>query len=61
MADERAFNLTITTPDRDFYKGSVVKVEINTTEGQIGVLKITFHLQRLLNQEYVTSMSQIQM
>lgn len=39
MADERAFNLTITTPDRDFYKGSVVKVEINTTEGQIGVLK----------------------
>lgn len=39
MADERAFRLTITTPDRDFYDGDVVKVEINTTEGQIGVLK----------------------
>lgn len=39
MADERTFHLTITTPDRDFYVGDVVKVEINTTEGQIGVLK----------------------
>lgn len=39
MADEKTFHLTITTPDRVFYEGDVVMVEINTTEGQIGVLK----------------------
>ena len=38
MADEKKFHLSITTPDRDFYDGDVTMVEINTTEGQIGVL-----------------------
>jgi len=38
MADEKTFHLTITTPDRDFFEGDVIMVELNTTEGQIGVL-----------------------
>ncbi len=32
------FHLKITSPDRVFYEGEVTMVEINTTEGQIGVL-----------------------
>ena len=39
MADEKTFHLKITTPNRVFYDGDVVMVELNTTEGQIGVLK----------------------
>ena len=36
MAD--TFHLKITSPDRVFFDGDVKMVEINTTEGQIGVL-----------------------
>ena len=36
MAD--TFHLQITSPDRIFFEGEVTMVEINTTEGQIGVL-----------------------
>ena len=36
MAD--TFHLRITSPDRVFYEGEVTMVEINTTEGEIGVL-----------------------
>ena len=36
MAD--TFHLKITSPDRVFFDGDVTMVEINTTEGQIGVL-----------------------
>ena len=32
------FHLKITSPDRIFFEGEVKMVEINTTEGQIGVL-----------------------
>jgi len=32
------FHLKITSPDRIFFEGEVTMVEINTTEGQIGVL-----------------------
>ncbi len=32
------FHLVITCPDRVFFEGDVKMVEINTTEGQIGVL-----------------------
>lgn len=39
MALENTFHLSIATPDRMFYEGDVVMVELNTTEGQIGVLK----------------------
>lgn len=37
MAD-KSFQLRIITPDRVFYEGEVELVELNTTEGQIGVL-----------------------
>ena len=36
MAD--TFHLKITSPDRVFFEGEVTMVEINTTEGEIGVL-----------------------
>ncbi|MCR5508476.1 MAG: ATP synthase F1 subunit epsilon [Lachnospiraceae bacterium] len=39
MADERAFKLRIITPDRVFYEGEAIMVELRTTEGEIGVLK----------------------
>lgn len=39
MADERAFELKIITPDRIFYEGNADMVEFNTTEGEIGVYK----------------------
>ena len=34
----QTFHLKITSPDRIFFEGEVTMVEINTTEGQIGVL-----------------------
>lgn len=39
MADERNFKLEIITPERVFYEGEAVMVELNTTEGEIGVYK----------------------
>ncbi|MCR4924608.1 MAG: ATP synthase F1 subunit epsilon [Lachnospiraceae bacterium] len=39
MADDRAFKLRVITPDRVFYEGEVIMVELKTTEGEIGVLK----------------------
>ncbi len=39
MADDRAFSLKIITPDRIFYEGNAIMVELRTTEGEIGVLK----------------------
>lgn len=39
MADDRAFSLKIITPDRVFYEGEAIMVELRTTEGEIGVLK----------------------
>ena len=36
MAD--TFHLRITSPDRLFYEGDLTMLDINTTEGQIGVL-----------------------
>ena len=47
MAD--TFHLTITSPDREFYKGDVTMVELNTTEGQIGVLKNHIPLPAVLS------------
>ncbi len=38
MADNTTFRLRVITPDRVFYEGEVNMVELNTTEGQIGVL-----------------------
>ena len=36
---ENTFKLTIVTPERIFYDGDVEMVEMNTTEGEIGVYK----------------------
>ena len=39
MADERYFDLEIITPDRVFWKGQAFMLELNTTEGQVGIYK----------------------
>ncbi|MCR4655681.1 MAG: ATP synthase F1 subunit epsilon [Lachnospiraceae bacterium] len=39
MAEEQAFKLKIIAPDRVFYEGDVIMVELTTTEGEIGILK----------------------
>lgn len=39
MADEKSFHLRIISPNRVFYEGDVIKLEMNTTEGEIGILK----------------------
>mgnify|MGYP003398935314 FL=1 len=38
MADERMFRLRVISPERVFYEDDVAMVELNTTEGEIGVL-----------------------
>ena len=39
MADGKLLQLKIITPDRIFYEGEVSMVEMNTTDGEIGVYK----------------------
>lgn len=39
MADDKLFHLRIISPTRVFYEGDVEKLEISTTEGDIGILK----------------------
>ncbi|MCR5735098.1 MAG: ATP synthase F1 subunit epsilon [Lachnospiraceae bacterium] len=39
MADDRAFKLRVITPERTFYEGDVIMVELKTTEGEVGILK----------------------
>lgn len=39
MAEERTFAVEIISPERIFYTGKAVMVELNTTEGQIGIYK----------------------
>lgn len=39
MADGKLLQLKIVTPDRIFYEGEVSMVEMNTTDGEIGVYK----------------------
>lgn len=38
MAENKSMYLRIITPERVFYEGNVDMVELNTTEGEIGVL-----------------------
>lgn len=38
MAENNSFRLEVITPSRRFYEGQVDMVEMNTTEGEIGVL-----------------------
>lgn len=39
MAGEKTFHLSIVCPTCAFYEGEAIMVELNTTEGQIGVLQ----------------------
>lgn len=39
MADDKLFHLRIISPTRVFYEGDVEKLEITTSEGDIGILK----------------------
>lgn len=38
MADSKAFRLQVIAPERVFYEDDVDMVELNTTEGEIGIL-----------------------
>ena len=38
MADEKKFRLRVISPERIFYEDDVAMVELNTTEGEIGIL-----------------------
>ncbi len=39
MADDKFFDLEIITPDRIFWKGQASMLELNTSEGQVGIYK----------------------
>jgi F-type H+-transporting ATPase subunit epsilon len=39
MASEKNFDLEIICPDRTFFKGEAFMIELNTTEGYVGIYK----------------------
>lgn len=39
MAETNAFKLRVISPDRIFYEGEAVMLELNTTEGEIGIYR----------------------
>lgn len=39
MAENQAFKLRVISPDRIFYEGEAIMLELNTTEGEIGIYK----------------------
>ncbi len=39
MAENQAFKLKVISPDRIFYEGEAIMLELNTTEGEIGIYK----------------------
>ena len=39
MADERAFKLKVISPDRIFYEGEAIMLELNTIDGEVGIYK----------------------
>lgn len=39
MADERNFELQIITPDRVFWSGEAFMLELNTSEGEVGIYR----------------------
>lgn len=54
MADERNFDLEIITPDRIFWKGQANMLELNTTEGQVGIYKRHIPMTMILEPGIVT-------
>lgn len=39
MAEDNYFDLEIVSPDRIFFEGKASMIELNTTEGQVGIYK----------------------
>jgi len=39
MADERSFKLRVISPDRIFYEGEAIMLELNTMDGIVGIYK----------------------
>lgn len=54
MADDRLFQVQIITPDRVFYSGEAVMLELTTTEGEIGIYKHHVPMTYLLSPGVVT-------
>lgn len=54
MADQKFFELEIISPDRIFYQGKASMVELNTSEGEIGVYKDHIPLTTILVPGIVT-------
>ena len=54
MADERNFDLEIITPDRIFWKGQANMLELDTTEGQVGIYKRHIPMTMILEPGIVT-------
>ena len=54
MADDRNFDLEIITPDRVFWKGKAVMLELNTSEGQVGIYKRHIPMTMILEPGIVT-------
>lgn len=48
MEQEKLFDLEIISPDRIFYRGRAFMVELNTSEGEIGVYKNHIPLTTIL-------------
>lgn len=54
MADNKLFDLEIISPDRVFYRGKVKMVELNTSDGRIGIYKNHIPLTTILEPGIVT-------
>ena len=54
MAEERLFQLSIIAPERVFYEGQITMVELNTSEGEVGIYKNHIPMTMLLVPGIVT-------
>lgn len=54
MADDKYFDLEIITPDRVFWNGKASMLELNTTEGQVGIYKRHIPMTMILEPGIVT-------
>ena len=54
MAEDKYFDLEIISPERIFYRGKASMVELNTTEGEIGVFKNHIPLTTIIEPGIIT-------
>lgn len=54
MADDKYFDLEIITPDRVFWSGKASMLELNTTEGEVGIYKKHIPMTMILEPGIVT-------